>query len=149
MLIYKLTSKIDTSSLSKDPDWYWTLQIEDGKKIVKQLKEISKGSYEYIFWVKPIRQAIRAKQTEVTIKTGGFATSKFQAVLEVVAGGFENLKQVDRFDGFLDWLEMNFNYSGEGANYENYWLSKSETDFNIYPETELKKVYLQSLSKAD
>lgn len=149
MLTYELTSKIDTSSLSKDPDWYWTLQIEEGKKIVKQLKEISKGSYEYTFWVKPIRQAIRAKQTEITIKTSGFSTSDFYGVLCEVAGGHENLKQVDRLEGFPDWVEMNFNYSGEGANYENYWLSKSETDFNIYPETELKKVYLQSLSKAD
>lgn len=143
MLNYKLTSKVDTSSLSKDPDWYWTLKTEDGKKVIKHFKDVSKGSYEYIFWVKPIRQAVRAKQTEVTIRTGGFATSQFQAVLEEVAGGFENIKEVERLDEeFTAWLARNYDYSGEGIANENYWLSKSASDFNIYSETELKREYL-------
>lgn len=142
MLTYKLTSKVDTSTLSTQPDWYWTLRIEDAKKIVKHLKDSSKGSFEYIFWVKPIRQAVRKKETEITIKTGGFTTSKFQQVLEEVAGGFENIKKVDRlYEGFTNWLTENYDHSGEGIDEESYWLSKSDTDYNIYSETQLKKEY--------
>lgn len=142
MLIYQLTSKVDTHSLSTQQDWYYTLKIEDAKKIVKHLKDSSKGSFEYIFWVKPIRQAVRKKETEITIKTGGFTTSKFFQVLCDVAGGFENTQEVDRLDkDFIDWLTANYDYSGQGIEDENYWLSKSPTDFNLYSETQLKQEY--------
>lgn len=142
MLTYKLTSKVDTSSLNTSPDWYWTLRIEDAKKIVKHLKDSDKGSFEYIFYVQPIRRAVRKKETEITIRTGGFSISKFQQILEEIAGGFENMKEVNRLnEDFTRWLTENYDHSGEGIDNENYWLSKLPTDFNIYSETQLKLQY--------
>lgn len=134
MLTYELTIK---DSLS-----HYTLDIEDAKKLASHLKNFSKGSFAYVHWLKPIRSAVRKKETEITITTSGFDTHEFFQILCNVAGGFENTQEVDRLDeDFTNWLVMGFDYSGEGIEGENYWLSKSPTDFNIYSETQLKKKY--------
>ena len=144
MIIYQLKTALDSTSLSTQPDSYWTLSIEDAKKIVKHLKGYSKTSSEYVFYVQPIRRAVKAKKEEITIRAGGFSINRFWNILYEVAGGFENVKEVDRLAGFQDWLLANYDYSGDvGEGRDNAWLSKSSTDYNIYFESDLKKEYLQ------
>ena len=52
----------------------WTLEIATAK-------ELAKGSYEYRVIVLPIRQAVRAKQSEVSLYTEGFGTSAVAQIL--------------------------------------------------------------------
>lgn len=60
----------------------FTLDIDTAKSLVKNLKHISKGSYEYRVAVLPIRQAIRAKQSKVHLYTAGFGTSAIARILD-------------------------------------------------------------------
>lgn len=60
----------------------FTLDIDTAKSLVKNLKHLSKGSYEYRVVVQPIRQAIRAKQSEVNLYTAGFGTSAIARILD-------------------------------------------------------------------
>lgn len=59
----------------------WTLDIATAKELAKVLKGVSKGSYEYRVIVLPIRQAVRAKQSEVSLYTEGFGTSAVAQIL--------------------------------------------------------------------
>lgn len=60
----------------------WTLDIATAKALVKQLKHVSKGSYEYQVVVLPIRQAIRLARTEVNLYSTGFGNSAVARILD-------------------------------------------------------------------
>ena len=63
----------------------WTLDIETAQKLVKSLK-VTKGSWEYLNIITPIRSAIKAKKTEVNVYTEGLATGKFATKLANTVG---------------------------------------------------------------
>jgi len=131
MLQYELKAIKNHSSLAKEPDYHFTVSINDAKKIIKHP---SANMYD----VQIIRQAVRAKKITVTIKTYGFGVSDFQRVLEEVAGGWENIQEVDNVHSeFEKWLELNYDFSGFDHKKNKCWLSRSPTDYNIYSSLEL------------
>lgn len=56
-------------------------------------------------------------------------------------------------NSWIDWLITYYEYSGKGKGdemwEETFWLSKSPTDFNVYPESNLRERYLQSLNNTN
>jgi len=131
MLQYELKAIKNRSSLAKEPDYHFTVSIDDAKKIIKH------PSVE-MYDAKTIRQAVRAKNIKVTIQTSGFGVSHFSRILEEVAGGYENTKVVDNVHSEFDkWLESNYDFSGYDHKQNRCWLSRSPTDYTIYSSSEL------------
>lgn len=75
------TNTLQTAYSQYNADDKWTLTIESAKAVLKAIKTVSEGSYEYRVVVQPIRQAVRAKQSEVNIYTQGFGTSSVAQIL--------------------------------------------------------------------
>lgn len=63
----------------------WTLDIKTAKTLVKKIKA-TKGSWEYLNIVTPIRLAIKSQKTEVNVYTEGLATGQFATKLANTVG---------------------------------------------------------------